>query len=312
MKCLLKKLTPALGVCLVFGGAFAQESGESERGPIPGVEAAADYQPPPPGTLQEPAQPPEGAKMPWEVEAAKASDVPPPVPSPVADEAPITDAPLPSGKPPKAEKVKKAKEPRQPVDFNLDGLRAGAKGAFGFGGLSGHVPLNDRANDQYAIILKPFASAALGLSVSYSVIDFVDAVVEAQYSYYKARNEFVVDEDGQLFRDAFVAGAVLHAVEFPIFARVHAEQFVGLPLYAEAGLTFGGNVYSYLYDSQGILGKPIANYAAAGALLGVGYDIDDNLAAGLRGNYVFTRYAKNVHGRPWAVRADVTYYFLSF
>jgi len=292
-KCALR--ASALCVCLVFGAAMAQE-GEQIHGPIPGVEAAVDYQPP-----EEEAPPAAEAVQP---EPERAEEIP----TPVVDEVAQTD--IPAKAPPKPERVKPQKAPREPL--GLDGLRAGARAAFGLGGLGGHAPLVDPRNEDYAIVLKPNISFGLGLSVSYNVLDFLDAVVDVQYVYYKARNEYVINVEDQLYRDMFVGGAVLHALEFPIFARVHAEPFIDLPLYAEAGFSIGANIYSYLYTGEGVLGKPIPNYCAGGLLLGVGYEVDEDLLVGLRTNYVITRYAKNVHGRPWALRADLTYYFVSF
>jgi len=321
MNCVFRKLAPAISVCLVFGGAFAQESGESARGPIPGVEAAVEGEPQPAGTLAEPGAAPSeaasGEKMPWEADGASNDAV---VPSPVADEAPAVDRGEKLAKQPKPPKEPKA--PRESRSFEIDGLRVGLRGALGIGGFRLHTPLTDRrfeatGGDAY-LTPWPHISAAIGVAAAYPITELIDVALEGQYSFYKARSGFSLSAQNYNgpnlvpVKETYFAGTRLHTIEFPLLARLHLEPLTDLPLYAEGGFSLGANVYSELYESGGVYERPVGNYVAGGIVLGAGYEITENLRAGLRANYVFTRYAKSVQGNPFSVRADATYYFLNY
>jgi len=319
----------ALCVCLTLGFAAAASAQEAEEP----TEAPAAETPAAPETAvtegtAEAAETPvaegaaeEAAVTPAAEEAVEEVAEETPAAEPPAEEVAETPTPEPSTeevveevavetpaaaevptKPEKPAKPEKVKEPSETGVFRL-----GVRGGLGISAFSGHKALIDKGYEHYAIILKPTVSASAGLAGAFAVNDFFSVAVEAQYSLYKAHGEFVDNADkvgGQDYRNLYLAGAVLHAAELPVLARFHLN-----PVYIEAGVAPGANVYSYVYKGSEF-GKPIPNYFACGAVFGFGFEIEDVLL-GVRGQYGFIEYDKNLNGYPWSVQVSITKFFLN-
>jgi hypothetical protein len=285
----------ALCVGLAFGAVFAQEG--EEQGPIPSVEQAAEY--------EQPAADEE-------------------VPTPVAEVAPVNEAP---------EKVRPAEKPAKPVrQVNGDivpniGFRAGLGVSSFAGHLAPRAPLseaqaklsylyNEEAGIQdgrIAIRLWGGVSASVGVTVAWDLTQLVDLgvpyeiVTELQYTLYTgygSRSYQYSDETGldyngwPVLYDAMVQ---LHAVELPILARFRYETY-----YLEIGPQFGVNTYNRVRAGVEAT-KPTTKHFSFGPAIGFGVDLD-GVIAGVRWQMDVLEYAKYTKGHPWALHATVSVY----
>jgi hypothetical protein len=308
---------PAL-LCLAFGVAFAQEPDpESPHGPIPSVEAAPDYVPPPSEPVAPSVPAAEAAPVAEAAEApvTEAEEVP----TPVIDEAAQPAIAEKAAKPEKVKTEKPPKAPREPRESGSSGLRVGAKAGLGVSAFAGHKALTTSEavpapfafiieGERFALALKPLVSTSVGVSAEYGLDGYVDiglpfsVAAEFQYTLYTAYSAARGSlTQGYDFPPMYEAGVELHALELPILARLRYDIF-----YCEVGPQFGANLFAKAFANSE-LKKPVLNYFAAGPALGAGVDFNGVLI-GLRGYIDALQYAKNSNGRPWTLQAGLTVY----
>jgi len=285
VKCVVR--VSALCVGLAFGAVYAQEG--PEQGPIPSVEQPA--------------------------EAAEEAEIP----SPVAEVAPVQEAPEKVKPAPKQEPVRR--ESRGGVITPNVGFRAGL-GASAFAGHVaplvptksnvGYDPELGLEGDAAAIRIWGGLSFSVGLSVAWDLTDVVDLgvpyeiVTELQYSLYTgygSRSVYGGNYPAGLndVPELYEAVAELQAVELPILVRLRYDMY-----YLELGPQFGVNAFSRLgIGSEAV--KPRTNHFSFGPAVGFGVDLD-GIITGIRWQMDVLEYAKHTKGRPWALQGVITVY----
>ncbi len=319
------------------------EPAKAEASPSkPAEPAKAEASPPKPAAPAKTETPPPKPPEPAKAEAAPPKPVEPVPPAPVvaAEPSPTINEPAADAgvwqEKPKSEKNSRRDQPSE-SRFRLC-LRA----AIGYSGLGGHEPVyigqgSSRTNsngggvytgldgDGDSIYMYNFHddeikfSATLGGGVSAVLLGRINSLLSfscgLQYSFYAASGNIVYDENeyGKRNENAPAwplseASVELHSLEIPALIRISAEEVVGCPIYGEAGLQLGFNVYArrteYVGGELKIL-KPNLNIFAIGPVFGVGIDLD-RIFVDLRAHFGFMNYQEYEGGKPWSITIGVT------
>jgi hypothetical protein len=235
--------------------------------------------------------------------------------------------------------------------FETSRSRIGIRGGVGIGGLGGHEPVAPLRRDSIRVKDPLLANKCSGVDdngdricwqyitegevgfgvsisggVSVVLLSHINSLLgvscELQYSFYLANGEYV-DKTG-INKDTGPwelneVGVELHSLEIPLMLRVNpGVSSVGNPVYIEAGMQFGFNLYARRaeYINGGLfLWKPNLNVFEIGPVAGAGLDLGQ-ISIGLRGYIGLMNYTgevnnegENIGGRPWSLTAGVTSFF---
>jgi hypothetical protein len=296
-KCAIRASVLCLG--LVFSAAFAQE-GETETGPIPSVEQAADT----------PAD--DGAQLSEESEA---------VPTPVAESAPEPEE--------KVKPTRQAPEKRTVQRSSGGGdieLRYGFRTAAGISGFAGHKPLTNHysqgwvTDNGFRVALKPgpLVSGSAGVAVDVDLSGVVDLGIPyaigtgLQYTFYSAYASLIdgraatYSRETGIQRAGYEVGVQLHALELPVLVRFGYGD-----LYFEVGPQLGVHLFQRENAKGGLGGDeldfPQLNPVSFGPAVGLGADLD-GILVGVRFYIDAVVSGKGTGGYPWTFQAGVTAY----